>query len=58
VTTGATGDADNASWTELVNPPLKDGQQVVKNNLGALRIGSTVRMVGQAAAAAFNASTQ
>ena len=49
VTTGATGDADGASWTELVNPPLKDGQQVVKNNLGALRIGSTVRMVGASA---------
>jgi RND family efflux transporter MFP subunit len=58
VTTGATGDAGNASWTELVNPPLKDGQQVVKNNLGVLRIGSTVRIVGQAAAAAFNSSSQ
>jgi membrane fusion protein, multidrug efflux system len=61
VTTGATGDADNAgsaSWTELVNPTLKDGQQVVKNNLGALRIGSTVRMVGQAADAALDSSTQ
>jgi RND family efflux transporter MFP subunit len=51
VATAATGDADGASWTQLVNPPLKEGQQVVKNNLGALRIGSTVRMVGQAAAA-------
>ena len=57
VTTGATGDADNASWTELVNPTLKDGQQVVKDNLGALRIGSTVRMVGQAADAALDSST-
>ena len=51
VTTAATGEADGASWTQLVNPPLKEGQQVVKNNLGALRIGSTVRMVGQTAAA-------
>ena len=51
VTTAATGDAEGASWTQLVNPPLKEGQQVVKNNLGALRIGSTVRMVGQTAAA-------
>jgi membrane fusion protein (multidrug efflux system) len=50
VTTAATGDAEGASWTQLVNPPLKEGQQVVKNNLGALRIGSTVRMVGLAAA--------
>src|SRR5471030_3202795 len=50
VTTAPTGDAEGASWTQLVNPPLKEGQQVVKNNLGALRIGSTVRMVGLAAA--------
>ena len=50
VATAATGDADGASWTQLVDPPLKEGQQVVKNNLGALRIGSTVRMVGLAAA--------
>jgi len=50
VTTAVTGDAEGASWTQLVNPPLKEGQQVVKNNLGALRIGSTVRMVGLAAA--------
>src|SRR5471032_455286 len=50
VTTAATGDAEGASWTQLVDPPLKEGQQVVKNNLGALRIGSTVRMVGLAAA--------
>ena len=56
VTTAATGDADGASWTQLVNPPLKEGQQVVKNNLGALRIGSTVRMVGQATAASMPAA--
>jgi RND family efflux transporter MFP subunit len=52
VTTAATGDADGTSWTQLVNPPLKEGQQVVANNLGALRIGSTVRMVGLATAGA------
>jgi len=57
VTTAATGEADGASWTQLVNPPLKEGQQVVKNNLGALRIGTTVRMVGLAAAALPPAST-
>ncbi|MFK4442813.1 membrane fusion protein (multidrug efflux system) [Caballeronia udeis] len=51
VTTAATGEADGASWTQLVDPPLKEGQQVVKNNLGALRVGSVVRMTGQAAAA-------
>ncbi|MGX7005949.1 efflux RND transporter periplasmic adaptor subunit [Caballeronia sp. KNU42] len=56
VATAATGDADGASWTQLVNPPLKEGQQVVKNNLGALRIGSTVRMVGQATAASMPAA--
>lgn len=56
VTTAATGDADGTTWTQLVNPPLKEGQQVVKNNLGALRIGSTVRMVGQATAASMPAA--
>ncbi|WP_158936455.1 efflux RND transporter periplasmic adaptor subunit [Burkholderia sp. S171] len=53
VTTAATGDAEGASWTQLVDPPLKEGQQVVKNNLGALRIGSTVRMVGLVSSAAL-----
>ncbi|WP_165087724.1 MULTISPECIES: efflux RND transporter periplasmic adaptor subunit [unclassified Caballeronia] len=57
VTTAATGAAEGASWTQLVDPPLKEGQQVVKNNLGALRIGSTVRMVGLAAAALPTAAT-
>lgn len=52
VTTGATGDADGSSWTELVDSPLKEGQQVVKNNLGALRIGSKVRLVGSDTGAA------
>jgi membrane fusion protein (multidrug efflux system) len=57
VTTATTGDADGTSWTQLVNPPLKEGQQVVKNNLGALRIGSTVRMVGLATAPLPTAAT-
>ena len=57
VATAATGDAEGASWTQLADPPLKEGQQVVKNNLGALRIGTTVRMVGLAAAALPPAST-
>jgi RND family efflux transporter MFP subunit len=57
VTTVATGDAEGASWTQLVDPPLKEGQQVVKNNLGALRIGSTVRMAGLAAASLPTAAT-
>ncbi|AME24166.1 hypothetical protein AX768_03960 [Burkholderia sp. PAMC 28687] len=52
VTTGATGDADGASWTELADSSLKEGQQVVKNNLGALRIGSKVRLVGSSTSAA------
>jgi RND family efflux transporter MFP subunit len=52
VTTGATGEADGSSWTELVDSPLKEGQQVVKNNLGALRIGSKVRLVGSDTGAA------
>ncbi len=56
VTTAAIGDAVMAMLTQLVNPPLKEGQQVVKNNLGALRIGSTVRMVGQAVAASMPAA--
>jgi membrane fusion protein, multidrug efflux system len=57
VTTVATGDAEGASWTQLVDPPLKEGQQVVKNNLGALRIGRTVRMAGLAAASLPIAAT-
>jgi RND family efflux transporter MFP subunit len=56
VTTGATGtsgtNADGSSWTELVDSPLKEGQQVVANNLGALRIGSQVRLVGSGTNAA------
>lgn len=52
VTTGGTGEADGSSWTELVDSPLKEGQQVVKNNLGALRIGSKVRLVGSDTGAA------
>jgi Membrane-fusion protein len=54
VQTGATGDADGDTWTEIVGGPLVPGQQIVKNNLGSLRIGSTVHVVqpvqpGQAA---------
>jgi RND family efflux transporter MFP subunit len=56
VTTGATGDAEGSSWTELVDSPLKEGQQVVKNNLGALRIGSKVRLAGSGTGAAASSS--
>ncbi|KQR89963.1 hypothetical protein ASG35_01645 [Burkholderia sp. Leaf177] len=56
VTTGATGDADGSSWTELVDSPLKEGQQVVANNLGALRIGSKVRLVGSGTNAAASSA--
>jgi RND family efflux transporter MFP subunit len=45
VQTGTTGDADGGTWTEIVGGPLAPGQQIVKNNLGSLRIGSTVRVV-------------
>ncbi|WP_345813150.1 efflux RND transporter periplasmic adaptor subunit [Paraburkholderia sp. PREW-6R] len=45
VQTGATGDADGDTWTEIVGGALADGQQIVKNNLGSLRIGSTVHVV-------------
>ncbi|MFM0113414.1 efflux RND transporter periplasmic adaptor subunit [Paraburkholderia nemoris] len=45
VQTGATGNADGDTWTEIVDGPLALGQQIVKNNLGSLRIGSTVHVV-------------
>ncbi|MFL9907775.1 efflux RND transporter periplasmic adaptor subunit [Paraburkholderia sp. RL17-337-BIB-A] len=45
VQTGATGDADGDTWTEIVGGPLALGQQIVKNNLGSLRIGSSVHVV-------------
>ena len=45
VQTGATGNADGDTWTEIVGGPLALGQQIVKNNLGSLRIGSTVHVV-------------
>ncbi|MFM0190712.1 efflux RND transporter periplasmic adaptor subunit [Paraburkholderia nemoris] len=45
VQTGATGNADGDTWTEIVSGPLALGQQIVKNNLGSLRIGSTVHVV-------------
>ncbi len=51
VQTGATGNTknnDNDAWTEITGGPLAEGQQIVKNNLGSLRIGSTVRMVQSA----------
>jgi RND family efflux transporter MFP subunit len=52
VQTGITGDADGGTWTEIVSGPLASGQQIVKNNLGSLRIGSTVHMVPAAGATA------
>ncbi|MGY6162277.1 efflux RND transporter periplasmic adaptor subunit [Paraburkholderia strydomiana] len=52
VQTGITGDADGGTWTEIVGGPLASGQQIVKNNLGSLRIGSTVHMVPAAGATA------
>ncbi|ASL43284.1 Multidrug resistance protein MdtE [Burkholderia sp. AD24] len=45
VQTGATGDADGDSWTEITSGALNLGEQIVKNNLGSLRIGSTVHVV-------------
>jgi membrane fusion protein, multidrug efflux system len=45
VQTGATGEADGDTWTEIVGGPLVPGQRIVKNNLGSLRIGSTVQVV-------------
>lgn len=51
VQTGATGQSknnnnnDTDTWTEITSGPLTENQQIVKNNLGSLRIGSTVRMV-------------
>nr|WKF58586.1 Multidrug resistance protein MdtE [Paraburkholderia busanensis] len=50
VQTGATGDADNATWTEITGGALNAGEQIVKNNLGSLRIGSTVHVVQPASA--------
>ncbi|MFL9947326.1 efflux RND transporter periplasmic adaptor subunit [Paraburkholderia agricolaris] len=45
VETGVTGDADGSAWIEIVGGPLTPGQQIVQNNLGSLRIGSTVHVV-------------
>lgn len=45
VETGVTGDADGRTWTEIVGGALTPGQQIVQNNLGSLRIGSTVHVV-------------
>ncbi|MFM0320517.1 efflux RND transporter periplasmic adaptor subunit [Paraburkholderia nemoris] len=45
VQTGATGNADGDTWTEIVDGPLALGQQIVKKNLGSLRIGSTAHVV-------------
>ncbi|PQV52564.1 efflux RND transporter periplasmic adaptor subunit [Paraburkholderia sp. BL21I4N1] len=56
VQTGATGDADGDSWTEITSGPLNVGERIVKNNLGSLRIGSTVHVV-QPASQAFAASS-
>ncbi|MFM0335559.1 efflux RND transporter periplasmic adaptor subunit [Paraburkholderia fungorum] len=54
VQTGATGDADGEgnddAWTEISGGPLALGQQIVRNNLGSLRIGSTVHVVKPAQA--------
>ncbi|WP_144108499.1 efflux RND transporter periplasmic adaptor subunit [Paraburkholderia sp. BCC1886] len=52
VQAGASGMAEGAAWTEIVGGPLGVGQQIVKNNLGSLRIGSTVRIVATPAAGA------
>ncbi|WP_144144951.1 efflux RND transporter periplasmic adaptor subunit [Paraburkholderia sp. BCC1884] len=51
VQTGTTGDADGNPWTEITAGPLSLGQQIVKNNLGSLRIGSTVHVVQPASSA-------
>ncbi|WP_133650815.1 efflux RND transporter periplasmic adaptor subunit [Paraburkholderia flava] len=56
VQTGATGQSknnnnDTDTWTEITSGPLTENQQIVKNNLGSLRIGSTVRMVQSAPSA-------
>ncbi|WGS50668.1 efflux RND transporter periplasmic adaptor subunit [Paraburkholderia sp. D15] len=56
VQTGATGDADNATWTEITGGALNAGEQIVKNNLGSLRIGSTVHVVQPASASASTAA--
>ncbi|USX09521.1 efflux RND transporter periplasmic adaptor subunit [Paraburkholderia fungorum] len=45
VETGVTGDADGSTWTEIVGGALTPAQQIVQNNLGSLRIGSTVHVV-------------
>jgi len=42
---GVSNDGEGTAWTEIVGGPLAVGQQIVKNNLGSLRIGSTVRVV-------------
>lgn len=52
VQAGASGMAEGAVWTEIVGGPLVVGQQIVKNNLGSLRIGSEVRIVATPAAGA------
>jgi multidrug efflux pump subunit AcrA (membrane-fusion protein) len=51
VQTGATGEADGDAWTEITSGQLKLGEQIVKNNLGSLRIGSTVHVVQPASSA-------
>ncbi|MFM0737705.1 efflux RND transporter periplasmic adaptor subunit [Paraburkholderia xenovorans] len=56
VQTGVTGEADGGTWTEIAGGPLAFGQRIVKNNLGSLRIGSTVHVVQPAAAPAVAAS--
>ncbi|HEX7936783.1 MAG TPA: efflux RND transporter periplasmic adaptor subunit [Paraburkholderia sp.] len=57
VRTGVTGDADGDTWTEIAAGPLAAGQQIVKNNLGSLRIGSTVHVVSSAQAASATSAT-
>ncbi|NYH18636.1 efflux RND transporter periplasmic adaptor subunit [Paraburkholderia bryophila] len=58
VQTGATGDADGDSWTEITSGQLNVGERIVKNNLGSLRIGSTVHVVQPASAASSASSAQ
>ncbi|MEC5407257.1 efflux RND transporter periplasmic adaptor subunit [Paraburkholderia sp. MPAMCS5] len=57
VRTGVTGDADGDTWTEIAAGPLAAGQQIVRNNLGSLRIGSTVHVVSSAQAASATSAT-
>ncbi|WCM20606.1 efflux RND transporter periplasmic adaptor subunit [Paraburkholderia bryophila] len=56
VQTGATGEADGDSWTEITSGALNLGEQIVKNNLGSLRIGSTVHVVQPASSSSASSA--